>query len=193
MEDITKHRQAIAENIAKAFGEDIEKAHKEGDIHPNGKWYWKSSANGGKGDWRVIRKNKQSGATTSNTSQGKTNAIDTSDKKKVKQRVEDLFMKLTYGEGLTPAEHEEYKKLSKLLQGQNKSSDTSAKKPNTITHDINGTKVTVTKNSDGSYTLEANGKKVKTDDPSFYVLGTNIKPRVKAALAKEVGIDTKKK
>lgn len=66
------------------------------------------------------------------------------------------------------------------------------KSSNTVTHDINGTKVTVTKNSDGSYTLEANGKKVKSDDPSFFVNGTNLKPRVKAALAKEVGLETKK-
>lgn len=67
------------------------------------------------------------------------------------------------------------------------------KSSNTVTHDINGTKVTVTKNSDGSYMLEANGKKVKSDDPSFFVNGTNLKPRVKAALAKEVGLETKKK
>lgn len=64
------------------------------------------------------------------------------------------------------------------------------KSSNSVVHDINGTKVTVTKNSDGSYTLEANGKKVKSDDPSFFVYGTNIKPRVKNALAKEVGLDT---
>ena len=38
-------------------GEDdleLEKAHKDGDMHPNGKWVWVSSANGGKGDWRTI-------------------------------------------------------------------------------------------------------------------------------------------
>ncbi|MBP7209694.1 MAG: hypothetical protein KBA02_00710 [Paludibacteraceae bacterium] len=27
----------------------------QGDVHPNGKWYWESSANGGKGDWRTIK------------------------------------------------------------------------------------------------------------------------------------------
>lgn len=69
----------------------------------------------------------------------------------------------------------------------------SQKTSNTVTHDINGTKVTVTKNSDGSYTLEANGKKVKSDDPSFFVFGTNIKPKVKNALAKELGLDTTQK
>ena len=36
------------------FGETFEKAHKDGDTHPNGKWVWVSSANGGKGDWRTI-------------------------------------------------------------------------------------------------------------------------------------------
>ena len=38
-------------------GEDdleLEKAHKDGDMHPNGKWVWVSSANGGRGDWRTI-------------------------------------------------------------------------------------------------------------------------------------------
>ena len=153
MEDITKHRQVIAENIAKAFGEDIEKAHKEGDIHPNGKWYWKSSANGGKGDWRVIRNKKGTTGNASADNAGKTNTKSSS----------------------TPQSSE-----------NNKSA-------NTVTHDINGTKVTVTKNSDGSYTLEANGKKVKSDDPSYYVFGTNLKPRIKRALAQEVGLETKKK
>lgn len=57
-------------NIAKSFGyeksedllekaedNDIEKAkHQDGDIHPNGKWVWRASANGGKGDWRVAKK-----------------------------------------------------------------------------------------------------------------------------------------
>jgi hypothetical protein len=32
----------------------FEKAkHQDGDMHPNGKWVWVSSANGGKGDWRT--------------------------------------------------------------------------------------------------------------------------------------------
>ena len=45
-----------AEEILKAAGtEDLfEKAkHQDGDMHPNGKWVWVSSANGGKGDWRT--------------------------------------------------------------------------------------------------------------------------------------------
>lgn len=55
-EDIRKRREEIANNIAKSFNEDFCKAHNHGDIHPNGKWYWESSANGGKGDWRAIKK-----------------------------------------------------------------------------------------------------------------------------------------
>lgn len=35
----------------------ILKAHQEGEIHPNGKWVWRSAARGGKGDWRTIPKN----------------------------------------------------------------------------------------------------------------------------------------
>lgn len=80
-EDIKKHRQSLMDNILKSFEgseplgggnslglinkseeEGLEKAHQQGDIHPNGKWYWESSAAGGKGDWRVIggRRHKQS-------------------------------------------------------------------------------------------------------------------------------------
>lgn len=158
MEDITRHRQAIADNIAKAFGEDLAKAHKDGDVHPNGKWYWNSSANGGKGDWRVIRKNKTQGSSAGNEASSS---------------------------GVP-------KQTTQKPTSQGKSA-TSANNSNVVVHDINGTKVTVTKNPDRTYTLEANGKKVVTDDPSFYVFGTNIKPRVKTALAKEVGINTTSK
>jgi hypothetical protein len=47
-----------ARNIMQQFSDDIEKAHQEGDIHPNGKWVWTKLANG-KYDWRV---KKNSGA-----------------------------------------------------------------------------------------------------------------------------------
>lgn len=41
--------------LSKAGTEDLfEKAkHQDGDMHPNGKWVWVASANGGKGDWRT--------------------------------------------------------------------------------------------------------------------------------------------
>lgn len=75
---IKKHRQMVALRMSQGFqlptayqGEgltkggdeynDIEKARvvrQDGDIHPNGKWVWVSSAAGGKGDWRVIKKQK---------------------------------------------------------------------------------------------------------------------------------------
>lgn len=57
-EDIKERREAISNNIVKGFSNSddlLEKAHNQGDVHPNGKWYWESSANGGKGDWRTIK------------------------------------------------------------------------------------------------------------------------------------------
>lgn len=48
---VTKGRDQETEDM-------LQKAHVQGDIHPNGKWYWESSVNGGNGDWRVIKKNK---------------------------------------------------------------------------------------------------------------------------------------
>ena len=70
---IQKHRAFVASQIEKSFNiniqsdeVDIEKAHKDGDMHPNGKWVWVQTANGGKGDWRVAgartHKNASAGA-----------------------------------------------------------------------------------------------------------------------------------
>ena len=61
MEDVLEHRKEVQNNILKSFGaisheNEFEKAHQDGDMHPNGKWVWRSSANGGKGDWRVASK-----------------------------------------------------------------------------------------------------------------------------------------
>jgi len=72
--NVLKHRKAVMNNIAKSFGyeksedllekaedNDIEKAkHQDGDMHPNGKWVWSASVNGGKGDWRVAKKGSSS-------------------------------------------------------------------------------------------------------------------------------------
>ena len=54
-----------AEEILKAAGTEgdlFEKARKVGDMHPNGKWVWRQSANGGKGDWRVANPKRGGGA-----------------------------------------------------------------------------------------------------------------------------------
>lgn len=64
-EEIKNHRQAVQEQIQKGFeigftGNEIEKAHKVGDVHPNGKWVW-TQLPSGKYDWRVIKKNAASG------------------------------------------------------------------------------------------------------------------------------------
>lgn len=67
-EDLNNHRAAVTENIQKGFEigftpeeDSISKAHKEGDIHPNGKWVW-TRLPSGKYDWRVIKKTASSAA-----------------------------------------------------------------------------------------------------------------------------------
>lgn len=68
MNDIIKHRQAVEEQIQKGFevgftgSDDLEKAHKVGDIHPNGKWVW-TQLPSGRFDWRVIKKTAQPATT----------------------------------------------------------------------------------------------------------------------------------
>lgn len=268
--------EAERNDVAKAYAilsldYDLEKAkHQDGDMHPNGKWVWRQSANGGKGDWRVAKpggSKATSGGAAANadtTSKPKGNAKSTSDfdslsSAKTQLEVNKFWENLLtsnsgkgknlagkllssmkeygyshvsgtmttrgintfkfankdadknitmvpYQDGLVikTSDKKEILKVSDFktisdfkkkfdetvlkLSGKNDDNKKSEKSSNTVTHDINGTKVTVTKNSDGSYTLEANGKKVKSDDPSFFVNGTNLKPRVKTALAKEVGI-----
>lgn len=74
-EDIKRRQLELKNNLLKGFGvgidevdeNEFEKAHKQGDLHPNGKWYWESSAAGGKGDWRTIggRRHKASQGTQS--------------------------------------------------------------------------------------------------------------------------------
>ena len=63
----------------------ILKAHKEGDIHPNGKLIWRQAANGGKGDWRTIPKSQRSGVQTANNGGDGGNQPQPSQKPQAKQ------------------------------------------------------------------------------------------------------------
>lgn len=72
-EELNQHRQAVEEQIQKGFeigftGNELEKAHNVGDIHPNGKWVW-TQLPSGRYDWRVIKKN--AGAAPQATANGK--------------------------------------------------------------------------------------------------------------------------
>ena len=67
-EELNQHRQAVEEQIQKGFeigftGNELEKAHNVGDIHPNGKWVW-TQLPSGKFDWRVIKKTAGNAATS---------------------------------------------------------------------------------------------------------------------------------
>lgn len=74
------------------FWEEMQKAHQDGDMHPNGKWVWRSSANGGKGDWRVASPSKHGGGTKT-TAAASTSKISTEkkDNKRTEISVEDLI------------------------------------------------------------------------------------------------------
>ena len=203
--------EAYKSELTKAELDEFEKAkHQDGDMHPNGKWVWRASANGGRGDWRVAKKGSSStsgGSGSAGASGGSDSRVSAfmSALKVVNSKFTDeskiKVVKTDKGNWDTTYDGHRIgvirgsflsEKVAKEKGWLEEDDKDTKKSSNTVTHDINGTKVTVTKNSDGSYTLEANGKKVKSDDPSFFVNGTNLKPRVKAALAKEVGLETKK-
>ena len=62
-EELNAHRQEVEEQIQNGFEigfteNSISKAHKIGDIHPNGKWVW-TLLPSGRYDWRVIKKQAQ--------------------------------------------------------------------------------------------------------------------------------------
>lgn len=60
IQDIEINSVKEAEEILKSAGtEDLfEKAHQDGDLHPTRPWIWVSSANKGKGDWRMNKNHK---------------------------------------------------------------------------------------------------------------------------------------
>lgn len=72
IQDIKINSVEEAEEILKAAGtEDLfEKARTDGEMHPNGKWVWRSSANNGKGDWRVANPKKGQGSTSKKNESG---------------------------------------------------------------------------------------------------------------------------
>lgn len=218
-----------AQEILKAAGTeeilDFEKAHKDGDLHPNGKWVWVSSANGGKGDWRTLngrthKKHQAANAagggssSASSTTGGKSSSVKTTssinptfqkyfsinnskftDPKKMSvSKTPQGNWSLSY-EGkristvapLTDADKKKLESAGVTFDDTFKPKQKVKTNSETYSHDINGVTVNVSKNKDGSYTLEANGKKVRSDDPSFFK--DKLLPRVKKALAKEVGID----
>lgn len=129
---------------------------------------------------------------------------DTFDKKKTIELAIDRYKRLTKQGASKIAINKEgnlcdeltarYYTIKRLLQAGG-NTEPNSKKSNsgseTYSHDINGVTVNVSKNKDGSYTLEANGKKMKSDDPSFFK--DKLLPRVKKALAQELGIDMTKK
>lgn len=60
--------EAYKSELTKAELDEFEKAkHQDGDMHPNGKWVWRASANGGKGDWRVAKPSRGGGSKTTSS------------------------------------------------------------------------------------------------------------------------------
>jgi len=95
-EDIKMQREAIANQIVKGFSNSddlLEKAHNHGDIHPNGKWYWESSANGGKGDWRTI---KGAGKATNSKQKSEKKEDDADNKRKEAKKPAEFVPKQTF-------------------------------------------------------------------------------------------------
>ena len=97
-EEINAHRLAVQENIKKAFeigftGNDIEKAHQVGDIHPNGKWVW-TEYKPGKFDWRPPKRRGSADNTPKGSDASAKKEEDESDKKKLLERKDALDIEI---------------------------------------------------------------------------------------------------
>ena len=98
-EEINAHRQAVQENIEKAFevgftgNEDLEKAHQVGDIHPNGKWVW-TEYKPGKFDWRPPKKRAGADETSERSDASAKKEEDESGKKKLLERKDALDIEI---------------------------------------------------------------------------------------------------
>lgn len=69
--------EAYKSELTKAELDEFEKAkHQDGDMHPNGKWVWRQSANGGKGNWRVAKPGGSKATTGGGAAATKTTAGD---------------------------------------------------------------------------------------------------------------------
>lgn len=211
--------QIEVNNVSDAL--DILKAAGTEDLFEKGKWnvgdekvyqgvtYYVAELNAkGSPKWRKKKgEGKPSGGGSAKTQSSKTDKTSTTNKSS-KWKIGDTKdykgvtwvcsgfndkggVKWRKAKGQTTATKSDDKKTA--TDSTNSDSKKTASKNNegeVYSHDINGVTVNVSKNKDGSYTLEANGKKVKSDDPSFFK--DKLLPRVKKALAKELGIVAQK-
>jgi hypothetical protein len=105
-EDIKRRQLELKNNLLKGFGVGIdevdengfEKAHKQGDLHPNGKWYWESSAAGGKGDWRTIGGRRHKASQVNVSIEEKKDSTKKKDSESDLTKLNDILSKLKNGD-----------------------------------------------------------------------------------------------
>lgn len=150
IDDIKINSLSDAQEILKAARtEDIfEKAHKDGDLHPNGKWVWVSSAAGGKGDWRTLNgrthkkhqaanaaggsSNSSQSSSTTTTSSAKQTNIKSKDEKFIetfKEASDDVLQKIISGK-IQATDRE--KKLAKKIFDDRKKNESSKSKKSVV-------------------------------------------------------------
>ena len=105
-EDIINHRLAVAENIAKSFGDELEKAHNVGDVHPNGKWVW-TEYKPGKFDWRGKKADSSNSAPAASQSQQSNNAASTTSHSSQSQAQSKTSSEGRVTIGMSPGEEED--------------------------------------------------------------------------------------
>lgn len=134
----------ISDAYRELFGDDLEKAHQDGDMHPNGKWVWVSSANGGKGDWRTLngRTHKKHSET-----QASNKFLEN-----FKNASDDVLEKIVSGK--IQAVDREKKLAQQILDSRKKSANDDSTKKNIDWDDI-----TVTKLNDGGLYTELDKKR----------------------------------
>ena len=119
--DILKSAGTIDEEL-------FEKAkHQDGDMHPNGKWVWVASANGGKGDWRTAggraHKKHQAGSsvTSENTSKKTSEITKPTAKNTQSQSTDDIQFEIDWDKSSNNIDYDTKKLFIAILDKYRKS------------------------------------------------------------------------
>lgn len=115
--------EAYKSELTKAELDEFEKAkHNDGDMHPNGKWVWRQSANGGKGDWRVAKPSRGGGSSKTTSSASNEEKFADMDIKEAKKKLvgKNLTFKNYWSDGKGGSVDATGKITNVRLYGKNK-------------------------------------------------------------------------
>ena len=113
--------EAYKSELTKAELDEFEKAkHQDGDMHPNGKWVWRASANGGKGDWRVAKPGgaKKTDDTPKNVNNKKLSELSDDEFKKMYDNAKSMYQQILMNKNISADKRKPAEEAMKKLEDE---------------------------------------------------------------------------